>query len=174
MAYYTEAPSRAFYRCLKSPGTQVPRGVRSPGFQMASSPSRGPQLPLCKMGRGRGSDLEDVADAILRLSRKTKASASPLRSHLSEGAGEGRGFGKLLERARSEGCGRCHPRRLPFLPAQAQARPQNAPAALRSRLSGSRAARGDAVGGDTGGGRVRKWGRGGRELSWGCRGARRR
>lgn len=61
-------------------------------------------------------------------------------------------------------------RRAAFRPAQDHARPPNAPAALRSRHSGSGAARGDAVGRDTGGGRVRKWGRGGRERAWGGRG----
>lgn len=78
------------------------------------------------------------------------------------------------ERARTGGLGRRHRRRVAFLPRPAQARRRNAPAALRSRLSGSRAARGDAVDGDTGGGRVRKWGRDGRERPWGSRGARRR
>lgn len=45
----------------------------------------------------------------------------------------------------------------------ARARRRNAPAGLRSLHSGSRSAWGDTVGGDTRGGRVRKWGRGSRE-----------
>lgn len=108
--------------------------------------------------------------------RGTPARLSSLRKGGVEGGGCGQpGGGGGEEEAESAGRGRGHPRgRVVFLPAQAWARQQNAPAALRSRLSGSWAAGRDAVGRDTGGGRVRKWGRGGRERSWGCPGVRRR
>lgn len=66
--------------------------------------------------------------------------------------------------------GRRHRRQVALLPAQARAPQRNAPAALCSRHSGSPAAQGDAVGGDTGDGRVRKWGRGGQERAWGSGG----
>lgn len=69
----------------------------------------------------------------------------------------------------------CFPRRgVSFLPSQAPAPQRNAPTAPLSQHSGSLAACGDAVGGDTGGGWVRKWGRGGQERAPGGRGVRRR
>ena len=77
-------------------------------------------------------------------------------------AGGGRGRGRAL----SASSGRCHRRGAAFLPAQALALQRNAPAALHSRHFGSRALVGDRIGGDTGGGRVRKWGRGGQERPW--------
>lgn len=176
-ACYTQAlPVVGVLRARKHPPCrQAPRsGPRARSAQLSrppapSTPHRSDPFPFCKMGRGRARIWKESLTAPSKsLSGTLKVTESTLHFPLS-GSGRRRGRAAAGPPALAPRTGR-RPESQP--PSCRRTRLTRPPLSVPGTLVPGR--QGDAVGGGAGGGRARKWGRGGAERASRDGGVRRR